>query len=280
MQAKALLRSIVYFQIGFYVSKRKKMLKTRSLFVVVILSLFSSFAFPETAGEIIKRAIENSVKVQENIKYVKINSSSVMEMQGRKMTVNSTISQKDKKIRIDASSSLPGTKEEMESVMIYDGKTTWMITPMSGKQQTEGKAIGLNTITEEEEWWTKVGSDIELKGEEKIGGIDCFILEAKNAAEAGKFWIGKNNLALVKATGEDAQNGKFEVISSEFKDVGFGWTMAYKTEMKTDKGVTMSNSVKSIDVNKGLKDDIFAAADIDISKLKMPKLEGGNGLEP
>ena len=253
------------------------MSNTRSVLVVSAVLLFSCFAFSETAAGIIARAKENSAKAQEKIKDLKIVSTAVMEMQGRKMTVRSVIFQKDKKIRIEATSTLPGTKDEMETVMLYDGKTTWMISPMAGKQQKEGKAIGLNTISEEEEWWTKVAPDIELKGEEKAVGMECYVLESKSSKDISKIWIGKKDLVLVRAVGEDAQSGKFEVESSEFKDVGFGWMLANKTNMKTDGGVLMNNSVLSVEVNKGLKDDIFEAGNVDPSKLKMPKLDGFPG---
>lgn len=244
-------------------------------FAVVLASLFilCGTAFSETAAGLIQKAKDKSAGVQQNVKDIKIVSVSVMEMEGKSMTVTSNICQKGKKIRIDASSIFPGTKEEMETVMIYDGKTTWMLSPTAGKQRMEGKAIGLNAISEEEEWWVKLAADIELKGEEKVGEIECYILESKTSQNIGKVWIGKKDFVLVKAAGEDELSGKFEVISSDFKDAGFGWMLSYKTVMKNDKGVTMSSTVKSVEVNKGLKDEFFDPLAVDTEKLKMPKVE-------
>jgi hypothetical protein len=67
----------------------------------------------------------------------------------------------------------------------------------------------------------------------------------------------KKNLYMVKSEGEGTDGEIILMVNSDFRKVKGDWEMPYKTEMYGDNELMFTLLVKSIEINKGVSDDLF-----------------------
>lgn len=192
-----------------------------------------------------KDLIENWEAAAQEIKDMKIQQEMTIP-DGPPEPVQMTVLRKGPKYRSEM------TMQGMTIITIFDGTDTWMVTPMGVqkspmRQQTPNVAPG-----------TAFPEGARLTGSESVDGRDCHIIEFTDPAtgEITKLWIDKNVPTIVKYEGK--QDGQTTVASySDFRKVKGDYEMPYKCEMTSNGQPAGSVTMKSIEVNTGLNDDIF-----------------------
>jgi outer membrane lipoprotein-sorting protein len=146
----------------------------------------------------------------------------------------------------------------MKTIVISDGANVWMLNPMAGKVQLPADQAGQYRG----QWHCKdyIPQNAEIVGSEVVNGRDCFVLAVKDEkSDYAKLWVDKRNYQLARLEGKPQQGETMIAIFSDFRKVTGGWEFPYKTEVYSGKEIASTVTVKSIDVNKGLKDDLFNA---------------------
>jgi len=200
--------------------------------------------------------------------------SLVMEMTAQtpkgEVTTQMTVITKGAKSRAEIEmKSMPGGAEMppamagMKTIVIRDGKATWMINPMTGKMQ----------LPEEEakqyqsQWYCDeyIPKDAEIAGSETISGRDCHVLVVKDDASLySKLWIDKKTLDPVKTETKPDDGKTMIALFSDYKKLSGDWQFPYKTEMYQDKTLVSTMTVKSAEINKGVSDDVFNADKVEV----------------
>jgi len=170
-----------------------------------------------------------------------------------------TIFKKGPKIRTESIMNMPGMTagKGMQNILIYDGKETWISSPMMGKRKLEGNQN--KPSGEMNDWYKMVSDKTEVTGEENVGGRDCYVLkvESNNNLPFTKIWIDKKTFAMLQGESTMPNSAIAKWTSSDFKPIAGDLEMPFKTEMYIGKDLVSSSAIKSFKVNSGLSDDLF-----------------------
>jgi outer membrane lipoprotein-sorting protein len=170
---------------------------------------------------------------------------------------------------------MPEGMGSMQTIIIFDGQDTWMISPFAGKQKLTGMEAeeqmqyqtGMN-------WWQSISDKAKYIGIEKINNRECYVLEIEAGGESlySRIWVDKNNLFLVQAAGKDDSGETIRMIFSDFRKVKGKWEFAYKTEGFRDEVPMMAILLKSFEINQGLSDDLFDVNKVEVSGPNMQEM--------
>ena len=166
---------------------------------------------------------------------------------------------KGKKSRMETTTEIPGMPKGMggmEATIICDGKDAWMISSLMGKRKLSGKEQ--KRYQPESNWWDSISEKAQIVGTEKVGKLKCYVVEIKDERQSPftKIWLDKKNLELIKS--ENKEEGKTVLmVFSDFKNIKGDWRKPYKTEMYMGGKLFSTFRVKSLEINKGLSDDLF-----------------------
>jgi len=188
----------------------------------------------------------------------------VSPAQGRAISSEMTMFQKGEKMRIDTKidmpegANMPSGMEQMESTIIYDGNNAWMIMPFMGKvkvPQAEAfkNQTGIN-------WWEKVFGNADVVGEEEIDGKACYILKTRDKTKPpflSRLWVDKKDLVMVRAEMTGAKGATSQMRFSDFRRLEDDLKFPYYTETYMGNKLLSKVTVKSIEVNTGLSDNLF-----------------------
>lgn len=160
---------------------------------------------------------------------------------------------------------MPQGMPQMKTIVIYDGKDTWLISPFMGKKKLPAEqGIGYKR---QEDWWLWLSENGKLIGSESVDGQDCYLVSL-NVEEApfNKIWVTKKEFAVIKAEFKDEK--KTGVIRfSDYKKLE-GFDYPYQIDIYIDGKLQSSMTIKSVKVNSGLSDDLF-----DPDKVEMPSMQ-------
>jgi len=256
--------------------------------VAVIISLSLFFSINLASTEISKIVKQTHLKYENFLKEIKdITIVKETQMVGaqEKMAGKTKIMRKGKKYRIENTMNMSqssGMSGNMKTIIIFDGKDTWMISPIMGKRkisEDEGEKYKKN-----EDWWKKISDDAKIVGTETVGTKKCYIIETKNKgnSEFTKIWLDKKSLTLVKFEGGGDKGESIIGINKDFRKVKGNLEMPYKTEMYINGKLFAVSKITSLSINKGLSDELFDANKIktkqsmDMQKMMLKALEQGD----
>jgi|WetSurMetagenome_2_1015567.scaffolds.fasta_scaffold06735_4 outer membrane lipoprotein-sorting protein len=240
------------------------------LALVACAAILPACGSAETWESLSKRMIESCAKYQQGIKDL----SWTMEMnvpssEGALKTV-STLYRKGDRFRVEVSMEgmenmgMGAGMNGMKTIVIGDDKGAWIINPMMGKSQ-----IPADEAAKYRGQWdctTYMPVAAEIVGSEKVGGRDCYVLSVlDNSSEYAKLWIDQKSFLLMKMEGKPQEGVASVILLSDYRKVSGDFEMPYKTEMYSGKDLISTGIVKSIEVNKGISDDLF-----DPDKIKAP----------
>jgi outer membrane lipoprotein-sorting protein len=163
----------------------------------------------------------------------------------------------DTTIQMSQAPDMPEGMGEMKTIIIYDGKDTWMISSFTGKKK---KLSGKDEkqYQRERNWWKLISEKAKLLGTEKVGKRECYVVEIEEEEYPfTKLWLDKRSLVLIKNESKGTEGEIILLIHSDLRKIKGDWEMPYKTEMYTDGELMATSLVKSIKINKGLSDDLF-----------------------
>ncbi len=162
------------------------------------------------------------------------------------MTMDMTIKRKGPKVRTEMN--MGG----MEMVSIFDGKDYWMVTPM-GVQRAPASQSGPAQAFRD-----SLPPDARTAGAETVSGRDCHIIEYKESTgSAVRLWVDKKTLSPVKSESREGKKTN-TVLFSDHRKVSKDYEMPHKIEMIENGKPMGSLVIKSVQVNAGLSDDLFA----------------------
>ncbi len=232
------------------------------LLAFVSLTLVVNQGFTKDLSSILKELEAKYAKFEEEIKdMTTVQEMNVVTPEGE-MVSEMEMLKKGEKFRMDTTiemSQAPDMPEgmgEMKTIIIYDGKDTWMISSFTGKKKLSGKDE--KQYQRERNWWKSISEKAKLLGTEKVGKRECYVVEIEDKEYPfTKLWLDKKNLVLIKNESKGTEGEIILLIHSDFRKIKGDWEMPYKTEMYTDGELMATSLVKSIKINKGLSDDLF-----------------------
>ncbi len=233
------------------------------LLALVSLTLAVNQGFTQDLSSILKKLEVKYAKFEEEIKdMTTVQEIKVVTPEGE-MVSEMQMLRKGEKFRMDTttqmsqSPDMPEGMGEMKTIIIYDGKDTWMISSFTGKKK---KLSGKDEkqYQRERNWWKLISEKAKLLGTEKVGKRECYVVEIEQEEYPfTKLWLDKRNLVLIKNESKGTEGEIILLIHSDFRKIKGDWEMPYKTEMYTDGELMATSLVKSIKINKGLSDDLF-----------------------
>ena len=136
-------------------------------------------------------------------------------------------------------------------------------------------------------WWELISEKTKIVGTEQVGGRECYVVEIKEEESPfTRMWLDKENLVLIKGEYKEAEGEITLWVYSDFKKIKDNWEIPYKIQMYVDGNLAGSLLVKSLEINKGLSDDLFDPDKVKIKGFnieemmkKMMQQEEGEGEE-
>ncbi len=248
------------------------------LMALLSLVLGVSQGLTTDVSSILKGAEAKYAKFEEEIKDMTILEEMTVVTSEGELTLEMKKLKKGKKFREETKFEVPQSLETpegtggVETITIYDGKDTWMISPFMGKEKLSGDGEKQYQFLRERNWWELISEKAKIVGTEKVGKRVCYVVEIEEEEESTftKVWLDKANLILVKGESKKPEEKTVLLVQSDFRKIKGDWEIPYKTEMYVDGEITYTFVIKSIKINKGLSDDLF---DPDKVKVKMKGLD-------
>jgi len=244
--------------------------------VVVISLVFGvSQALATDLATLVKEAEERYAKFEKEVQDMTMVHETVTTEP--KMTSEMKTFKKGKKFRLELKTQMPEVADmpegmgmaEMEFIVIYDGKDTWMISPFTGKEKLSD---GEKQYQTEENWWDWLEGAGKVVGSEQVDGRDCYVVEVEEKEEFPftRLWLDKKNLTMVKGESKETTGEKMVFVNSDFRRIKGDWEIPCKTEVYMNGRLISTSVVKSLEINKGLSDDLF---DPDKVEVKTPDMQ-------
>lgn len=232
------------------------------LLIVILVSLALGISNGLAADwpSILKQGKAKYAKFEKEVKDMAIVQEMKMVTPERKITSEAKLFRKGKKFRMQSKMQMPGMPTEsggMETIVIYDGKDMWTISPFMGKKKLPKEKEKEHQA--EGSWWGLGSENAKIVGTEKVGNRECYVVEIQDQKESHftKVWLDKKNLVLAKAESKGAKEKAMFWVYSDFRKIKGDWEMPYKTEIYEGSKLMSTTLVKSLEINKGLSDDLF-----------------------
>jgi len=262
--------------------KRNKV-KWSVILLVVSVILFSAIgqAFSQSVSDILRKAESNYKNFNQDFKdMVMVFDAKIFTPEGE-MTSEMKLFTKGEKSRSEIvmqfpeAAGMPEGMGSMQTIIIFDGQDTWMISSFAGKKK-------LTTEQAEEQmqyqtgmnWWRSISDKANYIGIERINNRECYVLEIEAGGDSlySRIWVDKNNLFLVQTEGKNDSGETMRMIFSDFRKIKGNWELPYKTEGFLDEVQMMTILLKSFEINQGLSDDLFDVDKVEVSGPNMQEM--------
>jgi len=232
---------------------RKKTAKIGGIMALltVLMALVINEGLAIDLSKLIREAKAKYGKFEKAVKDMIIVQEMKTVVGDRETTFQLRVIKKGKKYRTET------TMMGMQMITIYDGKDTWMISPMMGKRRVSPEERKQEYQTAEE-WFNRISERAKIVGTERIKGREAYVIQVEEPeAPLTKLWVDKKRLVMLKAIGRGPQGQESVILCSDYRKMKNGWEVPYKTEVYMGDKLVTSITVKSIEINKGVSDDLF-----------------------
>lgn len=223
------------------------MKKAFSLFVLLFF-LLSSQCFAVSGKKIYENYLANENKMEQSSKNLIIEvetsaenilSHTIIYHQGTKSRTETTI--------VKAPLNSPAGKKGDKTIVINNGKTTTIFSPIFGKQ---------TTTNEDEEEENQTPSQIDLIKKENVSGIECFKIKLSfsDYDESKILWISASDYILVKQT--ELSEESYTEINSDFRKVN-GFRVPFLTKTYEGDNLMETIQIKSAKTNANISSALF-----------------------
>jgi outer membrane lipoprotein-sorting protein len=221
---------------------------------------------------VLKEAKAKYAKFEKEIKDMTITQEIKLITPDGVMPSEAKMLRKGEKFRTESKIQIPQMESEMasiEMVIIYDGKETWMVSSIMGKKKLSDEEDKI--YQKERNWWQVISEKAEIVGSEKVGDRECYLVLIKEEKESPftRIWVDQKNLVLVQAESKEPEGETMLLVSSDFKKIKDDWEWPYKTEIYVDGNLMTTVGVKSLEINKGLSDELFNPDKLELKGLSM-----------
>jgi len=228
-------------------------------------------------SNVLKEKMAKCERFEKEIKDMTIIREMKTVLPEEEMTYSTEVKQfsKGEKYRVEITMQMPDMPKEMggmTTIIIYDGKNTWMISLMGKKKLPDEESKQYQK--EEVSCCTRMFEKAKIVGTEKIGKRECYVVQREEEDETTytTIWLDKKNLFEVKSEIKGSEGEIMLIVNSDFRKVKGDWEMPYKTEMYGDNELMFTYLVKSIEINKGLSDDLFDPDKVKIKGFNMQEM--------
>lgn len=247
-----------------------KAMNKLNVIVAAIAMLGMGLASAQAAdlADIQKKAKELSEKYKKEIKDMEIVQQVTMTTEQGRMTTESKMLMKGEKMRMESTNQMPGMGE-MKTIVISNGKDTWVISPFQGKQKASGREA--QQYQGRKNWWDFISDAAELKGTEKVNGRECYVVKMKGGGPDSydTMWLDKKSMNLIQAESKNPDGQKVRIVSSDFKKVVSGLEFPYKTDVYAGDNLMSSTQIKSLKVNQGISESMFDPDKVEAPEMNM-----------
>lgn len=223
-----------------------------------VLSFFFShcFIFAEPALGKIVSDIKNSKKeMSGKIADITIIQESEIYSEKGTMHLRSTIYKKSDKFRVENSCEFAGAITE--ETIIYDGRDYWKIGSGLKQKINRDEMLEKNkTIALQKNWWEIISEESRLEqADDEV--TNCYIILSDNNNETYRCWVNRDNLLLEKIEIMFSEDDSIIIVYGGFESVVDGHEMATKIELYRNGILDSRISIKKIDINTGVSDELF-----------------------
>lgn len=215
---------------------------------ILLVFLLSSTCLAVSGKKIYENYLANEKKMEQKTDNLIIEaetsaadiiSSTIIYHKGKKSRTETTI--------ISVPQNSPAGKKGDKTIIITNGETTTIFSPVFGKQTTQSH----NDEDEDQQ-----PSKVELLGKEKISNIQCFKIKLyfPGYEESKIMWISADDYILVKQT--DLSEDSYTEINSDFKKIN-GFKVPFLTTIYEDNNLVETVKIKSAKTNTHIKDSLF-----------------------
>ena len=249
--------------------------------VSIILLLVVGQGFSQSVSDILKKAESNYKNFDQNFKDMAMIFDAKIYTPEGEMTSEMKLFTKGEKSRSEIvmkfpeSAGMPEGMGSMQTIIIFDGQDTWMISSFAGKKKlTNEEAEEQMQYQTGMNWWRSISDKAKYVGIERINNRECYVLEIEAEVDSlyNKIWVDKNNLFLVQTENKSDTGETMRMIFSDFRKIKDNWELAYKTEGFLDEEPMMTILLKSFETNQGLSDDLFDADKVEVSGPNMQEM--------
>lgn len=233
--------------------------------LTVSIACCTSFVFSGNTPDVIKRLQAHYKKYEKEVKDITLSHVTTVTSKMGELISKSKIFSKSNKIRLEMEMKITGRSTSNKSIIIFDGKNTWNISPLMGKQKLEEDFNADYPMLIK--WWESELKRAQVRESVTLEGIECYVIEMhyrkghpyyKKFAEFGgiadTMWIAKNDLRMLQQENIDSKQGKMLYKFSNFKG---RWNIPFKLEMFKDGLPVGTSIIKSVRTNSGLSADLF-----------------------
>jgi len=247
---------------------------------MILLSVVSQ-GFSQSVSEILRKAESNYKNFNQDFKDMAIVFDAKMYTPEGEMTSEMKLFTKGEKSRSEIvmqfpeAAGMPEGMGSMQTIIIFDGQDTWMISSFAGKKKlTNEQAEEQMQYQTGMNWWRSISDKAKYIGIERINNRECYVLEIEAEGDSlyNKIWVDKNNLFLVQTENKSDSGETMRMIFSDFRKIKGEWELAYKTEGFMDELPMMTILLKSFETNQGLSDDLFDADKVEVSGPNMQEM--------
>jgi hypothetical protein len=110
-----------------------------------------------------------------------------------------------------------------------------------------------------EYWFEDLPQTAAIVDEEKVNDFDCYVIQIVDPEkiQPNRIWIKKSNYQLVKSEVLAKNGEKRYAFNSNFKKLKDDFEYPWETDIYTGNTLSYICTVKSIEIDKGLSDDLF-----------------------
>ncbi len=224
------------------------------IFVVVGLFIEARQSLSVNVQHLIKEAKTKYIRFEKTTEDMVILQQTTTSYSKREIVSELKLFKKREKWRLESAIVKPLLTEK-KTILIYDGEDTWMVTSLGKRKLTKEECSQTQV---EGNWWDLTTEDAKIIGTESLNGQECYIIGFKEKDNPiTKMWIDKKDLVLIKAEGIGQKDEVLVWKYSDFTEVGSNWKIPYKTEVYVNTEITSTVLIKSIEINKGLSNELF-----------------------
>ena len=193
----------------------------------------------------------------------KLEAVETVEINGTMSSMGSVL-QMNQKIETGKKLSLEVTMNgQVLQKQVFDGKNlsnAGRVIKISGK---ELESIEIQTYVVDELYFMKKNYEMDLKGLDKVDGKDVYkvAVTSPNGVKSTHYYDVKSKLKVRSITTNSSPMGEISMTAdvSDYRTVGNGILVAHKQKQQAGPQV-IEAEIKSVEINKGFKDDVFGIA--------------------
>jgi len=231
--------------------------------MVLSFTLLSGEGFSAEWSGVLEEIKARYKEYEEKIKDMVLLQEAKTVMGDKAIISEIKLMQKGDKFRMENKMQMPDTPNmhegmpEMKTVVIYDGKDSWLIAPFIGKKRMSAEEIKKQHTGNN--WWSHVLEKVTIVGTDMVGKRECYVLDIENTEKFpfNKLWIDKKSFVPTKGEMEGEQGETGLWVYSDFRKIKGDLEMPYKTEVYMNSKLLFNIIVKSIEINKSLPDSLF-----------------------